>query len=427
MNRWGNRNNLLAGGFVIGCVFLAVWVSFQLADRSAFGDTTKFTVRFPLDQGALGLKRGSPVTLGGQPVGRVLEVHFARRQAAPGPDVPVGVDVKVEVRSDLAIYKNAPIYLSLPLLGSLSSINLTGAGTPESAAGSPIIQPGDVIAGRLAPPAFLAGAGFGEEQAAQLRQVIMSLEHSLSRAQQLVDSNAPVVEKAITDARDMVASLRRNIDAWTEQADRLVANAANASDRLDPILSSAQEAINEAKGLVADARSALTENRAAIDDVVAKVQSVATKLDHDSIGMVNDTLKSARDALHTLDDAVGDLASLLTEQTPSLQRTLANFRLMSDQLKLTAIEVRSQPWRLLHQPTTKEFESQVVYDAARSYAQAAGDLRNAAEALKAVTRGGESPGDARLAELTRSLNESYEKYHAAEKYFLDTLINQEKK
>jgi hypothetical protein len=93
---------------------------------------------------------------------------------------------------------------------------------------------------------------------------------------------------------------------------------------------------------------------------------------------------------------------------------------MSDQLKLTAIEVRSQPWRLLHTPTTKELSTQVLYDATRAYAEAASDLRAASEALQAVQN-----QDA-AAEMSEQLSRSVEKYRAAEKALMDRLIAEEK-
>jgi len=83
---------------------------------------------------------------------------------------------------------------------------------------------------------------------------------------------------------------------------------------------------------------------------------------------------------------MGRAGTLLKEETPGIRHTLANLRLMSDQLKLTAVEVRSQPWRLLHSPTTKEMSSQVLYDARAAYAEAASDLRAASEGARGQRR-----------------------------------------
>ena len=117
---------------------------------------------------------------------------------------------------------------------------------------------------------------------------------------------------------------------------------------------------------------------------------------------------------------LGKLSTIVTEETPSIRRTLANLRLMSDQLKLTAVEVRSQPWRLLHQPTNKELSSQVLYDATRAYAEAASDLRAASEALEASSG---QPSQ----EVVDALTQAVTKYKAAEQALMDKLIENDKK
>ena len=104
-----------------------------------------------------------------------------------------------------------------------------------------------------------------------------------------------------------------------------------------------------------------------------------------------------------------------------------------DQLKLAAIEVRSQPWRLLHEPDTKELSTQALYDATRSYASAASDVRAASEALSQVSlmqRTGATMSDTdlakNLADLSERLRTSMEGFSAAERKLLETLVNEGK-
>jgi hypothetical protein len=131
--------------------------------------------------------------------------------------------------------------------------------------------------------------------------------------------------------------------------------------------------------------------------------------------------------------AISDVDALLVEQRPNLRKMMANMRLTSDQLKLAAIEVRSQPWRLLHEPDTKELSTQVLYDATRSYASAASDVRAASEALSQVSltqRTGATMSDAdlakTLADLSERLRTSMEGFSAAERKLLETLVNEGK-
>src|ERR1044071_9664275 len=163
--RAGSRNNILAGAFLLGCVAIAVAMSFVLSDaRSSLARTNDSAapVRFSREQGAVGLKPGSNVQLAGQPVGRVKKVLFAKAPdpKQPGVEIPVGIDVIVSVRSDVTLYENALVSLERPLLGSLTTINISNVGTPAGLdtfqGSSAQLEDKEVIRGSLAPPGFLA-------------------------------------------------------------------------------------------------------------------------------------------------------------------------------------------------------------------------------------------------------------------------------
>lgn len=417
MSTRGARNNILAGAFVLGALALGVWMSFQLSDVPPMSGLTRFTVRFALEDGATGLKPGSEVLLAGQQIGRVLTVGFATQDG-----VPTGVDVGVEVRADVTLYEDAGVFLQLPLLGTLSSINITSVGAGKVAsAGTPRIETGDVVQGRLAPPAFLSQAGFGSEQAAQLRASLTSMETSLQRVAELIEKSSPMVESSIADAQHLMSELRSKLKSWTELVDRTGGNIADASDRLGPIMTTAESAVDGAAQTVAEVQALVTENQGRVSQILTSLQSAAEKVDEVSVKELNAALSEGREALGVFSESLSQLTAVVKQETPSLHRTIANLRLMSDQLKLVAIEVRSQPWRLLHTPTTKELTTQVLYDATRAYAEAASDLRAASEALQAVQ------DDESAAEASRHLSEALAKYRAAEKSLVDRLIVEQRK
>lgn len=414
------RNSFIAGVFVLIGVVLAVWASFLLADRSSFESTTTFTVRFPIASGASGLKHGSSVLLGGQQIGRVLGVDFDS-----GEDKrPRAIDVRVEVRSDLALHDSALILLEKPLLGTLSSINITNPGATGER-----IADGAVLPGITAPPSFLADAGFGPEQSEQVRSAIKSVEETMKKVQEVVGRGGPKVDQSVADAQALLAQLRTKLDEWSLRIDSTTANIDKASGRLDPLLAKAELVMEDARTSIASIRSLIDDNRTRIDNTVASLERAAGKIDSETLESVNVALREGKDALGVFSESVSRVSALVGEQTPNLRRTLANLRLMSDQLKLTAIEVRSQPWRLLHQPTTKELSSQVLYDATRSYAEAASDLRAASEAMQAAAAiqasgAGDAPD---MAQLSTKLIDAIATYRQAETYLMDKLVEGEKK
>jgi len=423
------RHNIIAGAFILAGLVIAVWVSFLLADKPPVGGSYSFTVRFSLADGASGLKRGSLVHLAGQEVGRVLDVAFAMKPAeAPGePAHSTGVNVRVQVRSDVALYENAGVYLEIPLLGTLSGINImnTGSAAEKFAGGSPLLEEGEVVQGKLAPPVFLAQAGFGAEQAAQLRTAITSMEGAVARVATLLDRSGPKLEAGVDDAQAMLADLRASLNEWSRRIDATAVNVEQASARLSPMLAKADSGLDSANAAVASLRSLIDDNAQRLTNIMTNAESVTQKLDQTTIEEVNAALVDGRETLAAFSAAVDRLSGVVGEQTPALRRTLANLRLMSDNLKLTAIEVRSQPWRLLHQPTTKELETQVLYDATRAYAEAASDLRAASEALQSAAATGPAR-DALLSQLTESLTGKAATYRQAERHLLDKLIEKEK-
>ena len=75
---------------------------------------------------------------------------------------------------------------------------------------------------------------------------------------------------------------------------------------------------------------------------------------------------------------------LVVGQRPVVERATANMHLMAEQLKLTAVEVRRSPWRLLYRPREAELETDNLYDSARSFAQAAASIEAAIASLEAL-------------------------------------------
>jgi ABC-type transporter Mla subunit MlaD len=435
--------NVLAGLFVVVSLIVGVLVAAMLSRSRGQQGGLAFTVRFTLADGAAGLGPDSPVTLAGMVVGKVRSVQLhnapapgARPMGGAVTPFPQAIDVTVDVAKDLVLYENTQVYLEKPLLGSLSALNIASPGTPDEpadldpSAGTWRVERGDIVRGGVAPPAFLAQAGLGPEQVSSVKNTLASIERSVLAVESMVGKSGPDVSAATTDARALVASLREQLPAWQTQIGNVLTRAEAASQRLEPILQSAEGSVQEARALVDDVRTIVRENRARIDNILANTDKLAESLNAETLSLLNSSLREGERAMQGVAVAVDDVRLLVNEQTPGLRRTLANQRLMSDQLKLTAVEVRSQPWRLLIQPTTKEFESQVLYDATRSYAAAASDVRAAAEVVQQLTAreagNGQAGGvdAAALEAATARLRESLETFAGTERALLQELVEQ---
>ncbi|MFN0132789.1 MAG: MlaD family protein [Phycisphaerales bacterium] len=419
-----SRNNIVAGVFVLGSMVLAVAISVWISGlQQRLAASEEYVIRFSLDQGAAGLKSGSPVQLGGQDVGRVVLLEFTRDSAGS----TTGVDVLVAVRKGIVLYEDAIAFLERPLLGSQSSINIVRVGdgtTVRQASGSgPRLEVGERLEGMIAPPSFLAQAGYGPEQARQIKVLIEQAGSAVDRIDKMaakidreLDPDLAKIRTALDDVSAMTAEFRQKTPGWTAKVDSVLAQADGAAADLRPVVAQLKAAADEATAAVGDVRQAIEANRPGIDRIVANVDDTARRLKEESVDLLNAALVKARDGAGEFEGSQKTLAEFLREQTPNLRHTLANFRLASDQIKLAGIEVRRNPWRLLYSPKTKELESEVFYDAARAYAEAVSDLRAASESLEAASA---RPASREAVEgIAARLNEAFKRYDEAEKVLL---------
>lgn len=436
-SRSASRNNILAGLFLVVGVALAVTISVVLSGASdALSKQSVYTVLFSLADGATGIKKGSMVLLGGQPIGKVRAVSFQPATPRAGEKAdPGSLDIAVEIgtRADVTFYTNADFYLERPLLGSLSTINIGSLGHP-GVSGASRLEEHAAIRGKLAPPSFLAQAGVGSEQISQVQDLISSANKSVSRLSTMIDRYEPQIDRIVADADGIVHRVSERAPAWTDAVDGTLADARGAARNFPPLVESASTGVEEAREVVRKVDAIVDDGAPKVSAILDSVARASDKLDRTTIDGLNRALEQAQATLDVLARVGNEVSGLLREETPNVRRLLANARLASDQLKFAAIEIRSQPWRLLYSPTPKETETSVLYDTARNYAQAVSDLRAASEALEATAGANSTPGGApgavqaadrqNIEELNGELKRAFEHYRDAEKALLERIIRQ---
>lgn len=427
MPRVPQRNSVLAGLFLVSGLILAVVISFVL---SGVGDKleqrTPYLCICTLADGAAGIKPGSLVLLGGQPVGKVEKVELK-----PDPDAPsmLAVHVTAGVRAEITLYDDATFHIERPLLGSSATINISAIGTPGA---TPIMGKDRVLAAgervRLtpAPPSFLAQAGFGNDEVKKVQKIIDDAQIAVESLSKSIDKASPRVQAAIEDVAASVADIRRQLPDWTKRVDATLANTERASERFDPLVADAQAGVADARGIIKNLGEDLDRWDPKVTSIFDNADAALVKVNTQTVERFNTALDDARTALDEFTDAARSTGALVKEQSPNLRRAMANARLMSDQLKLAAIEIRNQPWRLLYTPSAKESEATVLYDATRAYADAVSDLRAASEALEssmAEAPGGEAAVDrATIEDLTGRLRDAFQNYRSAEDHLMDKLV-----
>lgn len=402
------RDNFKAGLFVLAGMALALVVIFVLADLPTLLERQQtIKVDFRLADGLRGLRPGSIVALGDQPVGKVTsveDIYGTPESATTRPSGGAGGAAKPRVVGKLIIarlparvqlHNDARIELAVPPLGGAGTrlnIRSVGDGEPyDPQAPAPADRLHAGTGGSALTRDLARDLGIEDEQREQLRDIIANLREVSRRAKadlpelaasarKLLDRAEPLLEETknsladlkqtLADARAIVADARRHSPSWFEHADRVAA--------------SADESLAAVRQVIKDKEPAV---RQTIDNVHQISQTAREK----TLAQVTEALDKANAALESL-RATGEAArSLVAGQRPVLERAIANAQLTTDQLKLAAIEIRRSPWRLLYRPDKQELNSDNLYDAARSFALAAGTLDAASRSLQAVSA--QSPQD----------------------------------
>ena len=327
--------------------------------------------------------------------------------------------------------RGAIALLELPLLGGGGTINFTELGD-----GSPLTAR-DIIPGRLAPPGFLASAGFGDDERNHVRNFLADAAEGADRFN---DTMGTARDDWAPDISLMIADTRERYPDWLERIENSTANFEYTTSRGPEIAKSFEIRLEEFTQLVAETRAIVNENRtdvrtiientrATSNDLQAGTKDARAFLDQLNTVLADKAMAALDEAQQAMRDARTTLAradETLVEQQPNIRRAMANARLASDQLRDMAAEIRRSPWRMVYRPNDRELEYELLYDSARLFAGAVGELRSTSESLQNVldTRDGAGANQAQVTALIESLDAAFNRYREAEQSLLDQLINE---
>jgi ABC-type transporter Mla subunit MlaD len=423
--RGANRNNVLAGFFLVSSIILAVFMAFWVEDgidKLPFVNPKRtFVARFEIGEGVAGIKPGSPVTLGGKSVGSVESIEYAYEERG-GQTVPVGIDVELEIARGIVLYPDATVSIVSPLLGTLSSINISSIGGGDE----PLASGGTLDGQPAAGLADMAGVG----------DLAREARAALAKANAILDEVSPAVSPALEDidatlegARSFAGMLAENQDAWSSKATGILDHAdAVFVDVIPEVADGVNAGVSDARRLVSSAQGMIDENRADVRRTVTNLEGVTTRVRYDILGRVERVLDEGVIAAANLSDVGGRAVGLLDRIEPPLVRTVSNAQLTSGQAMLLLEEVRAAPWRLLEKPDEKEQREVVLFGAVRRYAQSVEKLRDASDAMDSVLRGARAGGRELRAEQVLEMNSeikaSFDRLEAAERALLELIARE---
>lgn len=413
-----SRNNVRVGIFVSISIILAMSVIIMLTDiaSSLSKSVETYTVEFNVSSGVSNLKAGADVRIGGLSMGKVKGV---RPQMESQPFQTILVDIELD--SKVTLYDNAVILLSSPLLGAESWLDCPSVGNPES--GIAVEAGGTVVAmNSVGMLTTLLGPGNAATAETIVDDLKATIQSAKSFSANLESKSGPILDNLDTmssDVRSVVAEMRdKNWPSWSGSVDRLFVWAEDATVPFD-------ETIEQGRLLVTDIRTVVGENREGISSIVASTDSFTDRLNTELADKASALLDRGRDGL---DEAVAALTRMRDDYetwSVDISESLGNASLASQQLKLAMIEIRRSPWKILYKPTDNELEHELLYEATRSFAVAAADMKAASISVNRILErhGDEVAQDRELYErITRALLDPLERYEKAQQLLFDVLV-----
>jgi len=419
------RNNVRAGIFVVVAVVLALAVIVVLGDvKHYFEKPVDYVVTFPVKAGVKNLSGGSDVRVGGLSMGRVTGVRLVSpEQADTAADT---IEVAFTLSSDIRLYSNARIAVTGQLIGSEAWLDITDLGGPDAGT---LLQRGETVEGETGSGMLASLLG---PNADRVDRIIANVElgtEFFADMDGLYERDVrPVMEdvKVVTgDARHVVSDLRENRwPAWADQVDHAMTRASELADTLNAAADDARALMQNGRGLLADNRNSIDTAIANIERTTDNTRAITDRVRDETIDKVHNVLGAGQDGL---DQARGLLEEINQDYelwATDIEQAMANASLASQQLKLTLIEVRRSPWKLLYRPSSDEVEHEMLYEAARSFTLAAADLKSAAASVDRILtkHGDELRADSkRLEEVAQSLMVPLEEYERAQQRLFDVL------
>jgi ABC-type transporter Mla subunit MlaD len=441
------------GDFTLGVtviVLLALFVGsfFFITGSALFGpERREIVVHFSLMEGMAPLKRGSPVLLrGALNVGTVTSVDRRLRDEQGRPGVPTIV-VRADVDTDITLYRDCRITTSEPVIGGAAFLVIHDVGTPSlgpALADAPIhgerpqsLQAaiGDLSDWLLASDGFLTRLDrhFDEGiEGSVLNKVMASLDdiNALTgelRAQMTPQEQQALLGKLLSildNVHGITASLRNETNPEVRAS--LVSSVHRALEHLDASLATTRAILSDAQPRLQHTLEHVESAARTVDvDVLAALKAELERDDPTALlGKIHASLDQAQAALTDVAGLAAGGRRMLAANRPALDRTAANLREASEELKTGIAEIRLQPWRITTPPGREEMKRITFFTAARFFAEAAARLDDVAarlEGLSADVPPGATDAEAaaELAELRQSLDTAFTNFRQAEQVFYE--------
>jgi ABC-type transporter Mla subunit MlaD len=386
------RNALKAGLFIVVATVLVVIVVIAVKGGVRFAEgRTTYTASFRLTDDIGGLGIGDDVRVGGWKVGTVQSID------AVDLDKDARLLVSFTLPSRFQLRQNATLRVQSTLTGS-TALNVESMGSGE------LIAPEKPFAGKPDPKtvlfASLGGAAENISAATDdLRATMADVRKTVvPQVSATLDSFKGTGDSATALVKDVHGRVPEIFDRYGKVTDSTVAMMQSITDMIGP-------STTDWKGLLANLNQASGTINQKLPGMLAKVES--------SLDSAQGALADIRATAANTKELSESIRNVIGRNEGRLDNIIAGLKTTSDNLKATSAEVRHSPWRLLYKPGPGEVQNLTTYDTARQFAEGAGQINDAATALRDALKTGQAkPED--VQQLLAQLEKSFGRFREVE-------------
>jgi hypothetical protein len=424
-----NKQNAYQVGLVTMVVSLIFFATLVWVSQRVGGDMQTITVRFKSSPAMPTLVPGSMILVGGQKAGKITAAELTESDSADASGAKqYFVIIKADVASFLQLRADCQVIAEGPPLGGDGVLKIDTGNAPTLLPAGQIIE-GAEPAGFGAVLASLSGEFDGDDPDSLLGQ--LDPDHELSLMAKLLlsmkDVNAMTASLNHELAADQKATLLAKL---REVADNVSATtgamrAEFDSQKPEVLLSKVHLAMDTMNAALTTMRGILATNEKPINQTFASVDATARNIaEQTDPGRPDSLMAHFKKASETLNKSLTDIQTVtdttrgvMVMNKDNINRMLANFKETSDHVKTGIKYVLRHPWRLINEPKPAEIKQQALFDAARSFAEAATRIDDASAKLRSLAdlHKGQIPGDnPELVKIEEELKKTRENYQKAE-------------
>jgi ABC-type transporter Mla subunit MlaD len=405
------RNALKAGIFIVTATALAFAVAVWIRGLAGFVEKMQLrTVTFELRDDLAGLNVGDDVRIGGFKVGDVRRIEIVARddprlQGRVSAGEPALILVTFALPQRFELRDGAEVGIQTTVTEK-TCLNISRLGTGQALAADL------ALVGQPSPLAQVM---------ADLRQISPMVRHTLA---DIHTRTLPGINQILADVQTQtVPAINQTVAAYKTTAETGTTFLAELRGQLKPIIDRYHGVADSTRGMMDEIRSLFGDTGDDFRGTVANLNATTGTLKQRLPGLLeqaDEVLAAVQSAVEGATEAMDDIRqtaantrdlsgsarSIVVGNKGRMDSMIKSLNLTATNLEMGSSEIRSRPWRLLYSPKRGEVANLALFDAAREFARGAGELNDAAQALRDAVKAPEADAG-KLEQLRTHLEQTF--------------------